>query len=184
MPLPDRSAGEAPEGEAGGTLRGCRLELHPGKTKIVYCKDDNRARDYPRTKFDLLGFTFRSRLVKSRSGKFFVGFSPAISAKVAKAIRQEVRSWALQRRTGMALHDLAEAYNPAIRGWVNYYGAFHKSALGPTLHQIDRKLAWWAQSRFKRLRGRKRQATRWLRRIARQESDLFVHWSLWYGRAG
>lgn len=167
-----------------GRFAQCRLELHSEKTKIVYCKDDNRAGDFLHTKFDFLGYTFRSRLVKSRSGKFFVGFSPAISAKAAKAIRQEVRSWALQRRTGMTLHEIAEAYNPVICGWVNYYGAFHKSALGPTLHQIDRKLMWWAQRKYKRLRRRKRRATLWLRRVARQESDLFVHWRLWYGGAG
>ena len=113
-----------------------------------------------------------------------MSFSPAISAKAAKAIRQEVRGWALQRRTGMTLHELAETYNPAIRGWVNYYGAFHRSALDPTLRHIDRKLGWWALRRFKRLRGHKRRAARWLRGIARRESDLFAHWSLWYGRAG
>ena len=86
----------------------CRLELHPEKTKIVYCKDDNRAGNFPHTKSDFLGYTFRSRLAKNGHGKFFVSFSPAISAKAAKAIRQEVRGWALQRRTGMTLHELAE----------------------------------------------------------------------------
>ena len=165
-------------------LAECRLELHPEKTKIVYCKDDNRAGDYPHTQFDFLGYTFRSRLARRRDGKFFVTFSPAISAKAAKAIRQEVRGWALQRRTAVTLHDLAEAYNPTIRGWVNYYGAFNKSALGPTLQQIDRRLAWWAQRKYKRLRGHKRRAAHWVRRVARRESDLFAHWGLWYGRAG
>ena len=162
----------------------CGLELHPEKTKIVYCKDDNRAGDFPNTQFDFLGYTFRSRLAKSSNGKFFVSFSPAISAKAAKAIRQEVRGWALQRRTGMTLHDLAQTYNAVIRGWVNYYGAFHKSALYFTLRQIDRRLAWWALRKYKRLRGHKRRAVRWLQRIARSDSDLFAHWRLLYGRAG
>ena len=161
----------------------CGLELHPEKTKLVYCKEDNRAGDFPNTNFDFLGYTFRSRLAKNRNAKFFVNCSPAISAKAAKAIRQEVRGWALQRRTGMTLHDLAQTYNAVIRGWVNYYGAFHKSALYFTLRQIDRRLAWWALRKFKRLRGHKRRAVRWLQRIARSESDLFAHWSLLYGRA-
>ena len=162
----------------------CRLELHPEKTKIVYCKDDNRAGEFPQTKFDFLGYTFRSRLVRRGDGKFFVGFSPAISNKAAKAIRQTVRGWALQRRTNQSLHELAQAYDPAIRGWVNYYGAFHKSALWPTLRQIDRKLAWWAHSKHKRLRGHKRRAAHWVRRTERRDPDLFAHWCLMYGRAG
>ena len=167
-----------------GRFAQCRLELYSEKTKIVYCKDDNRAGDFPHTKFDFLGYTFRSRRVKSRSGKLFLGLSPEISARAAKGIRQEVRSWALQRRTGMTLHEIADAYNPVIRGLVNYYRAFHKSALAPTLNQTDRKVMWWAQLKYKRLRRRKRQATHWLRRIALQESDLFVHWSLWSGGPG
>ena len=36
----------------------CKLELHPEKTKIVYCKDANRRGDYPSTHFDFLGFQF------------------------------------------------------------------------------------------------------------------------------
>ena len=162
----------------------CRLELHPEKTKIVYCKDDNRAGEFPQTKFDFLGYTFRARLVRRGDGKFFVGFSPAISNKSAKAIRQTVRGWALQRRTNQSLHELARAYDPAIRGWVNYYGAFHKSAVWPTLRQIDRRLAWWAHSKHKRLRGHKRRAAHWVRRTARRDPDLFAHWRLMYGRAG
>lgn len=162
----------------------CRLELHPEKTQIVYCKDDNRAGDYPHTKFDFLGYTFRSRLARRVDGKFFVSFSPAISAKAAKAIRQEVRGWALQRRTNQSLHELSRAYDPAIRGWVSYYGAFRRSALAPTLRQIDRRLAWWAQRKYKRLRGHKRRAAHWLRRVARREPELFAHWRSMYGRAG
>ena len=95
----------------------CSLELHPEKTKIVYCKDDNRAGEFPQTQFDFLGYTFRSRLARRGDGKFFVSFSPAISGKAAKAIRQTVRGWALQRRTNQSLYELAQAYDPAIRGW-------------------------------------------------------------------
>ena len=44
----------------------CGLTLHPEKTKIVYCKDDDRRGTYPDQKFDFLGYTFRPRL--SRGG--------------------------------------------------------------------------------------------------------------------
>jgi RNA-directed DNA polymerase len=65
-------------------LKECRLELHPEKTKIVYCKDDDRRGNYPNEKFDFLGYTFRPRRSKNRAGKYFVNFSPAISNEAAK----------------------------------------------------------------------------------------------------
>jgi group II intron reverse transcriptase/maturase len=162
----------------------CRLELHPEKTKIVYCKDDDRRLEYPCTSFDFLGYTFRPRRSKNRWGKYFINFSPAISNKAAKAIRQEVRGWRLQLRCDKDLDDLARMFNAVIRGWINYFGAFYKSALYPTLQHIDRKLARWATRKFKRLRRHRRRAEQWLRRIARRQPGLFAHWRLLYGKAG
>src|SRR5690606_31244219 len=37
------------------------LELHPEKTRIVYCQDANRRASYEHTEFTFLGFTFRTR---------------------------------------------------------------------------------------------------------------------------
>jgi RNA-directed DNA polymerase len=162
----------------------CRLELHPEKTKIVYCKDDDRGLEYPCTSFDFLSYTFRPRRSKNRWGKYFINFSPAISNKAAKAIRQEVRGWRLQLRSDKDLADLARMFNAVIRGWINYFGAFYKSALYPTLLHIDRKLARWATRKFKRLRRHRRRAEQWLRRIARRQPGLFAHWRLLYGQAG
>ena len=42
-------------------LSACKLEVHPEKTKIVFCKDDNRPGDHDHTSFYFLGFTFRPR---------------------------------------------------------------------------------------------------------------------------
>lgn len=162
----------------------CGLELHPEKTKIIYCKDDDRREDYPVTSFDFLGYTFRPRRSKNRWGKYFINFSPAVSNKATKAIRQEIRSWNLPLRSEKALEDLARMFNGVIRGWVNYYGAYYKSALYRTLRHIDRKLILWATRKFKSLRGHKRRADHWLQRIARQQTGLFAHWSLLYGQAG
>lgn len=161
----------------------CGLELHPQKTRVIYCKDADRREDYLNTSFDFLGFTFRPRLSKNRYGKIFVNFSPAVSAKAAKSIRQEVRSWKLQTRSDKALDDLACMFNATIRGWINYYGAFYKSALYPILRRIDRKLVLWATRRYKRLRGHRRRASHWLARIARKHTRLFAHWPLLWGQA-
>jgi hypothetical protein len=69
-------------------------------------------------------------------------------------------------------------FNPVIRGWINYYGHYYKSALYPTLRHIDAKLAQWAYWKYKSLRGHRRRARHWLDRVARRQSSLFAHWSL------
>jgi group II intron reverse transcriptase/maturase len=55
------------------------LQLHPEKTKIVYCKDDNRRGDYEHTSFTFLGYTFQPRGAKDRAGQLLVCFQPAVS---------------------------------------------------------------------------------------------------------
>ncbi len=162
----------------------CGLTLHPQKTRLVYCKDDDRRGEHPETSFDFLGYTFRARRSKNRWGKFFVNFSPGMSAKAGKRIRQEIRSWNLPRRSDKTLEDLAHMFNQRVRGWVNYYGQFYKSALYPTLRQLDRKLALWATRKYKRLRRHRRRADHWLERIARGKPGLFAHWRLLWGQAG
>lgn len=160
----------------------CGLELHPLKTRVVYCKDADRRGNYAETSFDFLGFTFRPRLSKTRWGKTFVNFSPAVSAKAGKAIRQEVRNWNLQNRSDKSLIDLAHMFNATIRGWVNYYSAYYKSALYPTLRHIDRKLVLWVTRKHKRFQGHRRRASHWLERVARKETYLFAHWPLLWGQ--
>jgi group II intron reverse transcriptase/maturase len=160
------------------------LELHPEKTKIVYCKDDDRKDEYPETSFDFLGYTFRPRRSKNRWGNVFINFSPAISNNAAKQIRQTVRGWGWQNRSDKTLEDLAKMFNPVIRGWINYYGRYYKSAMYSTLRHLDRRLGRWAMRKYKRLRRHKRRAEQWLRRIARKQTWLFAHWRLLYGQAG
>jgi group II intron reverse transcriptase/maturase len=162
----------------------CQLELHPEKTKIVYCKDDDRRGEYPQTAFDFLGYSFRPRRSKNRWGKYFINFSPAISNGAAKAIRREIRRWKLPLRSDKDLEDLARMFRARIQGWINYYGAFYKSALYPTLQHLDRKLARWATRKFKRLRRHRRRAEQWLRQIAQRQPGLFPHWRLIHRQAG
>jgi group II intron reverse transcriptase/maturase len=162
----------------------CRLTLHPQKTKIVYCKDDDRRGHYPHERFDFLGYTFRPRRSKNRWGKYFVNFSPAASAKATRDFRRRLRQWHLHTRSDKSLEDLSRMFNPILRGWSQYYGRFYKSALYPTFQHIDRILVRWAMRKYKRLRGHQRRAARWLRRIARQQPALFTHWSLWQAAAG
>jgi len=159
-------------------LQKCRLELHPEKTKVVYCKDDDRRGNYPNEKFDFLGYTFRSRRSKSRHGKYFINFTPAVSDKAGKNIRAEIRSWKLHLRSDKAIEDLARMFNPIIRGWLQYYGRYYRSALYPLMRQLDRSLARWAYRKYKKLRGHLRRATHWLARISRRDAKLFAHWQM------
>jgi hypothetical protein len=121
-----RTEAEAQEVRAAiaARMRECGLELHPEKTKIVYCKDDNRWGRYPNEKFDFLGYTFRPRRSKSREEIYFIGFGPAVSDKAVKAIRAEIRSWNLHLRSDKAIEDLSRMFNPIVRGWLQYYGVF------------------------------------------------------------
>ena len=159
-------------------LAECQLELHPEKTKIVYCKDQTRRGNYPNEKFDFLGFTFRARTAVGRNGTFFVSFLPAVSDQAAKTIRAKIRSWQIHRSSDKSLKDLAGILNPQIQGWINYYGRFYKSALSPIFKQLNRSLQRWAMRKYKKLRGRKRRAYHWLGRIAKQMRYLFAHWRL------
>ncbi len=152
------------------------LELHPDKTRIVYCKDADRTGSYEHERFDFLGYTFRPRLSKSRFGKHFVNFSPAVSDDAKKAMGRELRSWHLPRRSDKSLSDLARMFNPIIRGWINFYGRFYKSMLYPLLRRINDKLVRWAMRKFKRLRGHRRRGYQWLASVAGREPALFAHW--------
>ena len=159
-------------------LKECGLELHPEKTKIVYCKDDDRRRRYPNEKFDFLGYTFQARRSKNRKGKYFINFSPAVSNKAATAMRAEIRSWTLPKRSDKAIEDLSHMFNPIIRGWIRYYGRFYPSALYPTMRELDRDLALWAKRKYKRLRHHLQRATHWIARISRRFPGLFAHWQM------
>ena len=159
-------------------LQKCRLELHPEKTKVVYCKDDDRRGNYPNEKFDFLGYTFRPRRSKNRHGKYFINFTPAVSDKAGKAIRAEIRSWKLHLRSDKAIGDLSRMFNPTVRGWLQYYGRYYRSALYPLMRQLDRSLARWAYRKYKKLRGHLRRATHWLTRISRRDAKLFAHWQM------
>jgi RNA-directed DNA polymerase len=152
------------------------LELHPDKTRIVYCKDADRTGSYEHERFDFLGYTFRPRLSKSRHGHYFVNFSPAVSDDAKRAIGREIRSWHLARRSDKSLSDLAAIFNPIVQGWINYYGRFYRSMLLLVLRRLNDRLVHWAMRKYKRLRGHYRRALSWLTGVYRRSPALFAHW--------
>jgi RNA-directed DNA polymerase len=159
-------------------LAQCGLELHPDKTRIVYCKDEHRRATYANERFEFLGYTFRPRTAKGKAGKLFVSFAPAVSDAALKDMGRELRSWRLNCRSDKSLDDLAHMFNKVVQGWLNYYGRFYPSRLGQLLRRINEYLVRWAKRKYKRLRGHSRRARRWLVRVARRDPKLFAHWHI------
>ncbi len=156
----------------------CKLEIHPDKTRIVYCKDDDRLGEYSGKKFDFLGYTFRPRRAKNWRGVYFVSFLPAVSNKSAKAMQREIHDWRLHLKPDKSIEDLSRMFNPIIRGWITYYGRFYRSRLSTVLRYLNGALVFWVRRKFKRFYRHRRRAEYWLGRLARREPRLFAHWQM------
>jgi group II intron reverse transcriptase/maturase len=160
----------------------CRLELHPTKTKIVYCRDYRRTGNFENVAFDFLGYCFRPRTVKGqRSQNLFCGYTPAVSKPALNAMRSTIRDLKLRKRTQVTLDDIARELNPITRGWIAYYGRYTRSALYPVVRYIDQTLAVWMKRKFKRFHHRLGRARDFLTKIASENPRLFVHWQLGAG---
>jgi RNA-directed DNA polymerase len=156
----------------------CKLELHPQKTRIVYCKDDDRRQEYRETSFDFLGYAFQPRRAKNRHGKYFVSFLPAISPRSEKAIRRQIHDWRIHLKPDRSIEDLSRMLNPIIRGWIQYYGRFYKSRIYRVLRYLNGVLVYWARRKYRKLTRHRRRAEYWLGRLARRDPGLFAHWQL------
>lgn len=154
----------------------CKLSLHSEKTRIVYCKDEDRKRDYPNIKFEFLGYEFRPRGSKNKYGKTFINFLPAASQRAMKEMRRTVRAWRLKWCIEKTPEDLSRMFNPIIRGWINYYGKYYKSRLFPLSNHIDLHLAAWLGNKYKRYKRKPRKAMHKLGKLARKSTHLFAHW--------
>ncbi len=159
-------------------LETCKLEIHPDKTKIVYCRSDNNKERHEFESFDFLGYTFRCRITKTKAGKFFNAFTPAVSKTAALEFREKMRK-CRHRGKIMTLDELARLMNPVIRGWANYFTKFCPSeARKKALDYVNNLLVRWAKRRYKRLSSSNGKAFRWLVEVAKARPDLFYHWQM------
>lgn len=160
-----------------GRLAECGLQMHPEKTQIVYCRDGSRKERYPNVKFDFLGYTFRPRVVKNRKrDSLFVSFTPAVSGKALKSMRETTRRLNFRNRTDLSLRDISRLFNPILRGWVAYYGRYYPSALYPVYRHVNQTLVAWAMRKYRRLKRHKMRTMRLLEKVAENQPALFVHW--------
>lgn len=154
----------------------CKLELHPDKTKIVYCKDGKRKREYQNTKFKFLGYEFRRRMVKSIDKRMFLIFGPAICKEAKKAICRTVRRKGVRSRSELSIEEVAKWLNPLIDGWINYYGKFTLSAMKPVARHLNHTLVKWCQNKYKEFRYSKPRAIQFMVEMYQKRMHLFAHW--------
>jgi len=162
-------------------LRVCKLEVNKDKTKIVYCRRNQKKQPPFKVyyqKFDFLGFTFKPRIIKER-GKLKLGFSPAISQKSIARINEELRKLKIHRWTYFSLSRVGEILKSKIRGWLNYYSKFRRSELRHLFRDFNKRLAKWIRNKYRRFRRRHWYfAYKHLQTIAKSYPYMFEHWKV------
>ena len=175
---------------AGVMERACRIALRPAswccirrRRRSSTARMRTGAATFPNQSFDFLGFQFRARKTIGKGRVVFAHcFLPAASPKALTAISRTIRRWALHHRSDKSLQDLAEMYNPCIRGWINYYSHFYRTQLRPTLKRIDALCHPLGAPQVQavasaRPKGRETGLTG----FAAQIQQLFAHWQLCHG---
>lgn len=157
------------------------LELHPDKTRTVYCKDSRRRQEFDQVSFTFCGYAFRPRMAFDKNRKqVYTGFLPAVAPEKLTAMSRKIAAWRIHRRTTLTLKDLAREVNPALRGWLNYFTVFYPSTVIPLCERIDRHLMRWARRKYKRLERSDKRAREWLNGVRERAPGLFAHWALRY----
>ena len=154
----------------------CGLQLHPEKTKIVYCKSWQYKADHDSICFDFLGFTFRPRMGKAKEGKWLLGFVPAISRKAAKRIRTTINEWPWLKWVQGNIWYIIKYAQSKIRGWLNYYGISGCGIVKHVLSHFDQRLSYWMKRKYKKVRTWGQAAKR-LYAFREKNRPLLVHWN-------
>jgi RNA-directed DNA polymerase len=160
-------------------LNDCKLELNRDKSKIVYCRRNQKKQPPFKVyyqKFDFLGFTFKPRAVKAH-GKIMLGFTPAISQRNISRLTEELYKLKIHRWVHFPISRIAVLLNPRIRGWINYYSKFRKSELRKLFRAVNMRLMKWVRNKYRKFRRRHWYiAYKFLKGISRDYPNLFEHW--------
>lgn len=163
-----------------GRLMECGLTAHPEKTKIIYCKKDGRSQEGHSVQFDFLGFSFRPIMFRLRKGGHFLQYDCIMSRKSKKRILKDLRELNFHNKSQFGLQDIAILLNPRIRGWLNYYGKINRRSLKPIFYYLHQRIIKWILNKYKRFKGSKVKAVKWLRQMTCVYPNLFYHWALGY----
>jgi len=155
-----------------------KLELHPDKTKIVYCKNYMRNEKHENNSFTFLSYSFQPRTIKDKFGRKtrLVVFNAAISQKAKTSIREKLRGVLRTQWSNQTLQWFADQLNPKIRGWINYYAKFNGHIAYNVFYYLNELIRRWIKNTYK-IRGKA-----WLydkyRQVQASNSKLFYHWQL------
>jgi RNA-directed DNA polymerase len=152
------------------------LRLHPDKTKVVYCPQDDRNDRHQNASFTFLGYTFAKRSARRPDGSIFNGFLPAVSQDALNKMSRALSRWRLHRWTTLSLDELAAWVNETVPGWLDYYGRYYRTALLGLIRRINAYILRWARKKYKRLRAFKR-AVAWWNGVTERAPGLFKHWA-------
>jgi RNA-directed DNA polymerase len=157
-------------------LRIFELELHPEKTKLVYCKNNHRKEDHEHNSFTFLSYSFqpRGKQIAFRKGNKTMVFSAAICCKAKAFVREKIRAVFNPRNTQVSLERTAIKLNPKIRGWLNYYSRYNAKIAGNVFLYLNELIREWMMEKY-RLESRKAVLEKY-REYVRSNRDLLVHW--------
>lgn len=154
----------------------CLLELHPEKTKIVYCKDYRRKDSYHLVQFDFLGFSFQPRPTKSsrEAGGIYNSFDLAISRKSQKKIVETITKLNIHRWSVGTIEEIADKLYSKLQGWISYYGRYRKWLFLNTFQRLSYRLMQWVKNKYKITSIRR--SYEWLSQCQKTNPKLFAHW--------
>jgi RNA-directed DNA polymerase len=154
------------------------LELHPEKTKIVYCKNCMRKEKHEHESFTFLSYSFEPRTMKSKFGKAkrILMFSPAISQMAKAHIRKKIRGVLRPRLSVETLGGFARKLNPKIRGWINYYTRFGRDEAKGVFYYLNELIRKWIKNTYK-IQAKEKSYKKY-REIQTANPEMFYHWQL------
>ena len=156
-------------------LAGFELELHPEKTKLVYCKNYKRTERHEHNSFTFLSYSFQPRGMRnSQLQRTFMVFGAAICDKAKVFIRQRIREVFNPRNTQVSLAQVAQRLNPKIRGWINYYCKFYPKVAKSVFLYLNLLIRRWIEEKYKLLSKMKVVDT--YNNYVQASRNLFVHW--------
>ena len=159
-------------------LTSVKLRVNQTKSKIAYCKDSRRRGVHEHNSFKFLGFQFQPRTCKSKAGKLFQIFNPAISGDNQAKIKEGIRTTVYWRSTSQSLENIAKELNSKLRGWCGYFAEFGIREFRKTMCYLQEKLAGWIKRKYKLL-GKNQNWLR-LKEYMRINPNLFHHWAKGY----
>ncbi|MES2777336.1 MAG: group II intron reverse transcriptase/maturase, partial [Bacteroidota bacterium] len=151
------------------------LELHPDKTKLVYCKRYNRQEKHEHNSFTFLSYSFQPRGQASRIRRMkFMVFAAGICCSARTHIRQRIREVFNPRLIHVPLAAVAKKLNPKIRGWLNYYSLFTAERALKVFMYLNDLIQRWLKAKYK-IRGKYALKEKYLA-YEKANRAQFVHW--------